>query len=160
SSSMRQTLDVSPLAAQIDASGLHYVLSGDFGGTGSEADNMGLTAVFYGASGEIRGGDQLAPVTAAERGNGTQLLPRQSSFGLPAGTRSVELELTASRVAGNTSEGYADNLSFRLAEGSLPLPARPDLRSGLVVYQQFENDYLDSSPRGNHATVGAGAPEF
>jgi len=159
-SAMRQTIDLAAAATQVDAGGLHYMLSSDLGGVGSEADNIGLTATFIGASGAVLGVDQLAPVSAAERGNVTKTIARQSSFGVPVGTRSVQLELSASRVAGSTSDGFADNVSLVLEDGALPFPSRPQLQSGLVNYLQFENDYRDSSGNDNNAAVGAGAPQF
>lgn len=159
-SAMRQTIDIGDVSGQIDAGGLHYVLSGELGGVGSEADNMRLGATFFGASGEVLGVDQLAAVSAAERGNVTGALARQSSFGVPIGARRVQLELTAARVSGTTSDGFADNISLVLAEGAKPFPSRPQLQDGLVTYLQFENDYLDSSGRAHHAAIGAGSPQF
>ena len=58
---------------------------------------------------------QIGPVTAADRGELTGLLDRSTAGLVPAGTRSVDLVLTATRYQGSSDDGYADNLSFVLA---------------------------------------------
>jgi hypothetical protein len=65
-----------------------------------------------GANGEI-GTALLAPVTAADRANVTELLFRERIDNMPALTRSIRIELIATRSTGE-NDGYADNISFIL----------------------------------------------
>lgn len=64
------------------------------------------------ANGEI-GTAQLAPVTATNRGNVTELLLRERIDDMPALTRFIRIELIATRSTGE-NDGYADNISFIL----------------------------------------------
>src|SRR5262249_21126983 len=56
---------------------------------------------------------QLAAVTAADRANVTKLLYREQFGSLPALTRTVLIELIATRSTGE-NDGYADNIAFAL----------------------------------------------
>ncbi len=70
-SDLFQTIDVSSLATQIDAKKIHFNLSGFLGGSGSQKDNATLFANFMGSSfSQVF----VGPVTAANRGNKTELL--------------------------------------------------------------------------------------
>ena len=57
----------------------------------------------------------VGPVTAAERGNQTKLLPRSALSTLPVGTRRIQITITSTRVDGTYTDGYADNLTLNLA---------------------------------------------
>jgi len=117
-SSARQAIDVSAYAANIDARAVRYAASGWLGGFGSQDDGAALKFVFADAAGaELRSLVMDGP-TAAERGNVTALMKRSSHGVVPRGTRTVLVELTMTRVAGNYNDGYADALSFVLAPAS------------------------------------------
>jgi hypothetical protein len=113
SSLMTQQIDVNNLASAIDTGTLKFTFSAWLGGTGSQNDTASVVAHFLnGANGEI-GTALLAPVTAAERGNVTELLFRERIDNMPALTRSIRIELIATRSTGE-NDGYADNISFIL----------------------------------------------
>lgn len=112
-STMTQQIDVSNLATQIDVGNITFNLSAWLGGYSSQSDNANVIAHFLNAANAEIGTAQLAAVTAAERGNVTKLLYRELLGDLPALTRSIRIELTATRGSGE-NDGYADNLSFIL----------------------------------------------
>jgi hypothetical protein len=108
---MIQRIDVSNLAATIDTGTLDFTLSAWLGGFGSQNDTASVVARFLnGANSEI-GSAQLNPVTATDRGNLTKLLFRDRIGDVPALTRSIRIELIATRATGE-NDGYADNISF------------------------------------------------
>jgi hypothetical protein len=116
-----QDVAVSTAAAEIDAGGVTAALSGDLGGFSTQGDNAALTATFLGSAGEQLGTLSIGPVTAADRNNTTQLLPRSGSGTVPPGTRTVRVVLTATKTDGSYNDAYADNISLVLSR-STPSP--------------------------------------
>jgi hypothetical protein len=110
---MTQQIDVSNLAGTIDTGTLKFTFSAWLGGTGSQNDTASVVAHFLNAANGEIGTAQLAPVTAADRGNVTELLLRERIDNMPALTRSIRIELIATRATGE-NDGYADNISFIL----------------------------------------------
>ncbi len=56
----------------------------------------------------------VGPVTAANRGNKTELLSKSTAGTLPVGTRKVQIQIHFERTDGTYDDAYADNLSFVL----------------------------------------------
>ncbi|WP_042415200.1 alkaline phosphatase family protein [Streptacidiphilus anmyonensis] len=112
SSQMTQTVDVSSQAAQIATGTLPYNLSGWIGGYSSQGDKAGVVATFLNASGTSLGTATLAPVTAAQRSNQTELLLEQATGTVPQGTTSVKFTVSFTRSAGTDDDGYVDDLGM------------------------------------------------
>ncbi len=89
-----------------------FVLSGWLGGFSNQGDDAALTATFLDASGKALSKAQIGPVTEAQRGGNSELLFRQTSGLVPAGTQEVSVELLLQRSSGNDNDGLADNLSL------------------------------------------------
>ena len=117
-----QAVNVSTAAAEIDAGGVTATLSADLGGFATQGDNAAATATFLGSASEHLGTLTIGPVTAADRNNTTQMLPRSASGTIPPGTRTVSVVLTATKTDGSYNDAYADNLSLTLAAVSTPAP--------------------------------------
>lgn len=113
-STASQTIDVSPLAATIDAGKIKYEFSAWIGGYASQHDYAQVSATFYGTGQAPRGHVVLGPVTAADRGGLTALLRRASAGTLPTGTRSIGIKITATRFDGTANDGYTDNIALTL----------------------------------------------
>jgi hypothetical protein len=113
-STASQTINISDLAAQADAGQLDAHLSGLLGGFASQGDDMTVEAVFRDASNGLLGGLAIGPVSNADRNNVSTLLSRTSDGIIPLGTRSIDIVMSATRLAGAYNDGYADNLSFML----------------------------------------------
>ncbi len=116
-----QDVAVSASAAEIDAGGVTATLSADLGGFATQDDQAAITATFRGSAGQQLGNLTIGPVTAADRNNATQLLPRSAAAAVPPGTRTIRVVLTATKFAGAYNDAYADNISLALA-GSSALP--------------------------------------
>jgi hypothetical protein len=112
---MTQRIDVSNLASAIDSDNLDFTLSAWLGGYSSQNDTASVIAHFLNASNGEIGTAQLAAVTATERGNVTKLLFRERLGDVPISTRSINIELIATRSTGE-NDGYADNISFILGQ--------------------------------------------
>jgi hypothetical protein len=110
---MSQQVDISSFASTIDTGTLDFTLWAWLGGYASQNDTASVVAHFLNGSNSEIGTAQLAPVTAAERGNVTKLLFREQIGNVPAFTRSIKFELIATRSTGE-NDGYADNMSFIL----------------------------------------------
>jgi Phosphoesterase family/Putative Ig domain len=134
SSTAAQTISIGDLAAQIDASKISYNLSGWLGGYASQDDSMKLVATFQSSTGSSLGTAQIGPELAADRNNVTGMLQRSATGMLPVGTRSVSLLVTATRVAGSSNDGYADNLSLVLQStgGDTVTVTNPGNQTGAV----------------------------
>jgi hypothetical protein len=122
-----QVIDVSSLAAAIDAGTVGYTLSALLGGYASQDDNAALSISFLDTTSLTLGGDTTGVVTAADRNNVTAMLDRSVNGVLPTGTRSINVLLTQTRYQGSANDGYADNLSLVLNQlrgtSAVPEPA-------------------------------------
>jgi hypothetical protein len=120
-STATQTVDVAASASAIDAGAETASLSGDLGGYSGQGDNMVVTASYLSEAGARLGSLSIGPVGEAEREGHTTLLPRSTSGAVPAGTRSIQVLMTSTRLEGEYDDGYADNLSLTL-EGPQATP--------------------------------------
>jgi hypothetical protein len=157
-SSLSQSVDVSGAAAAIDAGTATYNLSGWLGGFGSQNDNVALAATFLNSSGGSVGTSQIGPVTNTDRGNVTEFLQRTATGSLPGGTRSIKLDLNFTWTVGQTTDGYADNLSLTISPSissptlTVPPSTVPGYDHVFVVYME-NNNYSATS---NTVDGGAG----
>ncbi|WP_441249827.1 ricin-type beta-trefoil lectin domain protein [Kitasatospora sp. McL0602] len=151
-SRLTQTADVSSAATAVDAGGVSYNLGGWLGGYSSQNDRVALTATFLGATGSTLGSSQIGPVSNTDRGNTTEFLQRAATGTLPAGTRSIRVDLTFIWSSG-VLDGYADDLSLTLstpvptAQLTVPASSVPGYDHVFVVYMENENysDIIGSS---------------
>lgn len=120
-----QDVDVSTAATEIDAGTVTATLSAHLGGFSTQGDNAALTATFLNSAGAQVGTLTVGPVTAADRNNTTQMLPRTASGPVPPGTRTVRVVLTATKTDGSYNDAYADNLSLTLTGSSTPTTPAP-----------------------------------
>jgi hypothetical protein len=84
------------------------------GGYATQTDRATVTATFISATAAALGTISLQPVTAADRGSVTNLIPRSASGPVPAGTRGIAVRIDAVRDAGAYNDGYIDNVSLTL----------------------------------------------
>jgi hypothetical protein len=129
-STATQTLDVSDLAGVIDAGSLSATLSAFIGGFDGQDDDMTLTATFLDGSSTALGAVTIGPVTEADRAGDTTMLSRTGNAVVPVDTRSIDVEMVATRFQGSYDDGYADNLSLILSGSSpvtVPEPASVSL---------------------------------
>jgi hypothetical protein len=82
------------------------------GGATTEADYSVCELRFADAMGATLAVFTLGPVTAADRGGQTCLLPRGIWGMVPIGTRLVEYRVTMTRVDGTYNNGYCDETGF------------------------------------------------
>lgn len=113
-SSATQTLDLKPLAAQIDAGKVRATLGGYLGGFSTQEDHADLSVTFYDKDGNKLGRVALKTVTAADRNNVTGMLKRKAAGNVPEGSRSAYVALVMTSVLGAYNDGYADALSLVL----------------------------------------------
>jgi len=115
-STFSQTLDLSSYAQVVDSGAVTFTLSAYLGGYSSQDDSAALAITFKDGSGTPVGGPaSIGPVLAAERGNQTALLARDTTGAVPPQTRSVDVELVMTRTSGSANDGYADNLQLVLS---------------------------------------------
>jgi hypothetical protein len=111
----RQDIPVSAIGAQIDNGNVTYNLSADLGGFFSDGDNATVDLLFLDASNAVIGTPKtIGPVTPADRGNKTGLLPRSISGFVPPNTRTLHVNVSMNRSFGTANDGYADNISVVL----------------------------------------------
>lgn len=115
SSALSQVIDVSTYATAIDAGQVTYALSGYLGGWQDQGDAATVQVTFEGAGALFLGTASIGPVTPGDREDVTGLLLRSTSGPVPAGTRSVAVDLTMIRQAGVNNDGYADDLALVLS---------------------------------------------
>jgi hypothetical protein len=109
-STATQVIDVSRAAPEIDAGRVTANLSALLGGYATQDDAATVSAAPAGAAVAVT----LGPVTPADRGGESNLLPRSGSFPVPAGTRALAVTITATRAQGNFNDGYVDNVALSL----------------------------------------------
>ena len=114
SGTAEQTVDVSSFGVAIDAGAKDVEIAGSFGGYADQLDSISFTATFLDGSSAPLGTLVVNGPSAADRGNESKLLPRSATTRVPSGTRAIRMVLAAERVAGDYTDGYADNLSLVL----------------------------------------------
>lgn len=108
---MTQTVDVSSAAAAIDGGGVSYNLSGWLGGWTVYSGYVAVSLHFHNANGRPIGATAKLPtVSATDRGLATKFLSRSTTGSVPAGTRSIQVEVQFLSPSNET--GYLDNLSL------------------------------------------------
>lgn len=148
----QQVVNVSSAATAINAGGVTYNLSGWLGGYASQTDNVGVVATFENAAGGALGAASLAPVTPAERDNTTELLSESATGTVPANTTQVLVQLTFTYGAGNSTDGYLDDLSLTLSTAvtapvlTPPLSNVPKFQHVFLVYMENENENASQAP--------------
>ncbi|MBY8882983.1 alkaline phosphatase family protein [Actinacidiphila acidipaludis] len=164
--SMAQTVDVSSAAAAVDTGAVTFDLSGWLGGWTTYSGYVAVSLHFHDASGRPVGAAvKLPTVSAADRGQATAFLARNATGSVPAGTRSVQVEVQFLSTASET--GYLDNLSLTLdtpvaASPLIPPPSHvPGYDHVFVVmmentdYAQVMNDPADTPFMHSLMTQGA-----
>lgn len=142
-SGLSQTADVSAAAGTIDAGGVPFNLSGWLGGYSSQNDRVGLTATFQDGSGKALGTASIPAVTNSDRGDTTEFLQRSATGALPAGTRSVKVALAFTWTVGDTTDGYADNLSLTIG-AQVPTPALTAPASAVPGFDHVFMVYMEN----------------
>jgi VCBS repeat protein len=125
--SATQSVDVSAAAASIDARLATARLQADLGGFRATNDAMVVSAAFRDGAGQSVGSFEIGPVGATDRKNLTTLLRRARAAPVPAGTRSIDVALTATRPSGTVNHAYADNIKLTLDAPPPGDTVRPDL---------------------------------
>jgi hypothetical protein len=134
-STLSQTVDLKPAAADIDGGAVPYTLSGDLGGFTIDPSAASVRVEFLNASGDTIGTGRIRPVGVLDRWLQTRLLERETTGTIPVGARTARVVVTltdCNPVLGNYNNAYADNLSFTVGAANLaPAPlARPDSNVG------------------------------
>ena len=134
STTANQSRDISGAAVLIDEGQVIYDLRGYLGGFDSHDDRATLRARFKDSDGEVVGTATIVSATPGERGGATELQLRTATGTVPAGARSVDIDLIFDRLQGVTNDGYADNLSLLLTTpgvilSGVPVGGRPKLNS-------------------------------
>jgi hypothetical protein len=125
-SSAQQTVSVAGSAVSIDAGLATVRLRAYLGGHRDGNDRMAMITTFLDGAGNPLGAPaQLGPVTNVDRRNRTSLLRRETTAGIPAGTRQIRVSLHATRVSGNYVDAYADRVGVFLTAPAPPAAPKP-----------------------------------
>lgn len=120
SSGLRQEIAVdSTWRAAIDRKAVTVSLSAYLGGYLREGDFATAALTFLGDDQQRLGRIVLSSVGVRERAGKTGLWPAEAREPVPAGTVTLAVDLTFTRVAGRFNDGYADNVSVTLSESSM-----------------------------------------
>ncbi|GAA1934127.1 alkaline phosphatase family protein [Kitasatospora viridis] len=142
--SMAQTVDVSSAAAAIDGGGVHYNLGAWLGGWTTYGGYAAVSLHFQDGNGQPLGATAKLPtVSATDRGLATKFLARTSTGAVPAGTRSIQVEVQFLSTTNET--GYLDNLSLSLdTPVSAPAPLAPPV-SAVPGYDHVFNVMMENT---------------
>jgi hypothetical protein len=110
--SLRQVVDVSRWAPEIDARAGAMRLSALLGGFRASEDHAVVAAAFLGPFGLERGRMTLDTVTAAERGHATMLAARVARRRIPRLTRAVAVTVRAPSPGGGYNDAYVDDVAL------------------------------------------------
>src|SRR5262249_21338788 len=88
---IKQEINISALSEKINSQKVNFTLGGLFGGL--DSGTADLTAVFKDLNGKELGKFSTDKVTASDRHDEVNILPRQKSGAVPVNTSSVELQL-------------------------------------------------------------------
>ncbi|ACU72741.1 NHL repeat containing protein [Catenulispora acidiphila DSM 44928] len=139
-----QSVDLSALAV----GGQPFKLSADLGGYSTQGDYATVTAAFQDTKGATLSTAKIGPVTAAQRGNASSLIPQAWYGDVPAGTQKVVVTIATVGVSsGANSDGTADNLNLTIGQSAVP--SGPVLQT--MPYASVGDD------TGTHVDPGSGA---
>ena len=116
-------ISLAVIQTAVNSGKIRYILSGYFGGDGTNPTTAQLH-MFFNTSGGSNGEVIVGNVTSADRQNKTGLLYREITGFIPSGTQSLGLALQTGITpgAGVYRTGYADNLSLVLKPVQVFLP--------------------------------------
>ncbi|BFV60689.1 hypothetical protein KCMC57_up57930 [Kitasatospora sp. CMC57] len=122
---MSQTVNVASAAAAIDGGAVTYNLSGWLGGWTTYGGYAAVSLHFKDVGGRSVGATAKLPtVSATDRGLATKFLARATTGAVPAGTRSIQVEVQFLSTSNET--GYLDDLSLTLSTPvTAPAPVAP-----------------------------------
>ncbi|HEY1762390.1 MAG TPA: alkaline phosphatase family protein [Acidimicrobiales bacterium] len=136
-------------AGDSEIGGATFNLTAALGGRDRLSDDSSVEVTFENAQNKLLTSASLAPVTARDRSNTTELLDRSTEGSVPAGATSalVELRLTTLATDYNGPNGstvgfnyaYADDISLSL---SVPATAPPSLRPPTATIPHFDHVFL------------------
>ena len=145
SSGAEQEIDISSIAADVDAGRIKFNFSAYLGGYGLEKDSVKATLWFINPKVEQVPGPIILGPTAAERKGVTGLVPKTLSGDVPIGTRKIRIQLYATKTYGKYIDGFADNIELKL-NSSLPL--NQGIVTGRVMNDANVNGKLDRGEGG------------
>jgi hypothetical protein len=119
-SSLTQTIDLTPAGQAIDTGGVTFDASAYIGGAGSDDDTAQMKVAFKGQDGGELSSVTVGPVTPADRDKRTSTLFRRQIGPVPAKTRTAVVTLLMTKTHGSTQTGTADDLSLILVEPPAP----------------------------------------
>ncbi len=117
-----QTIVLRNSAALIDAGHQLATLSGYLGGELTDSASMVVMASFINGSGATLSGFSIGPVTAADRGDQTELLAQSARARVPVGTATIKVTMRATGQLADYNDAFADNLSLSLATVGVKKP--------------------------------------
>jgi hypothetical protein len=118
-----QTVSLAADAAAISSGAVRADLGAHLGGFATDDDQATVTVSWLDGSGTPTGASLVVgPVTAAERGNATELQRRTATAPVPSNARQARVLVTITRADGANNDGYADNLSLVLTDTRPPPP--------------------------------------
>lgn len=125
-STLTQTVDLTPANSAVASGALSYVLSAALGGNLLDGSAATVKVDFLDADGVFLGSGSIGPVTPRDRRFRTELQQRELTGTVPVGTYSAQIVVTLTDrnpILGNYNNAYADDLSFTVGTA---LPAPPD----------------------------------
>jgi hypothetical protein len=149
SSTAVQDIDISSIAADVDAGRIKFDFSAFLGGFGFERDSITATLVFNDGRVNPPPGPTLKGPTPAERKGVTGLVFRSVGGDVPMGTRTIRVVLEPTKVYGKYIDGFADNVELKL---SSTMPMSQGIVRGRVMDDANVNGKLD---RGEGPVAGA-----
>lgn len=157
--SMFQHVDLSTAADAIDTGDVAFALSGWLGGWANQNDRATVVVTFHNLVGATLGSAELNPVTNTDRAGTTGFMERTDAGAIPAGTRWAAVTVTFDWTAGDTTDGYVDDLMFSV-DAPLPAPRLvapesivPRFDHVFFVFMENENESKTEKPAGGHYVV-------
>jgi uncharacterized repeat protein (TIGR01451 family) len=110
-----QTIDLSSVAADVDAGHVNFALSGQLGGFLFNEDNANVFVTFETADKSLLSRVDTGSVSASDRNDKTELLTRSTHGAVPASTRFALVQIHFKRDANSGyNDGFADNIALVL----------------------------------------------
>jgi hypothetical protein len=164
--SMFQNVDLSGAAGAIDGGAVVFALAGWLGGWANQNDRSDVAVAFHNDIGVTLGTAALDPVTNTDRAGVTGFTQRTDAGAIPPGTRWASVTVSFTWTAGDTTDGYVDDLTFGV-DAPLPAPKLvvpesnvPGFDHVFFVFMENQNESKDEAPvgRGDYIVGNPAAP--